>query len=121
MAKTYTPLWCLRAWKSCQELPVSFWCGSVGSGVFRRERDYTQLERYYYPIQPSTERQVSGWNKFSRAVSGWQALSSEDKAAWNFYQDYRRRKPVMSGYNLYISQFMLTNGNPVIPPFDEGD
>ncbi len=57
MAKTHTPLWSLRAWGSVGESAVSAWCGSVGSGVFRRERDYTQLERYYVPFNPQTEEQ----------------------------------------------------------------
>jgi len=116
MAKTYSPLWSLKAWQSCGENAVSFWCGSEGSGVFRRERDYTQLERYYKPFEPSTPLQVAGWNAFASAVSGWQALPDESKLAWNYYQDYRRRRPIMSGYNLYISKFLLSAGNPQIPP-----
>lgn len=98
------------------ELPVSFWCGSVGSGVFRRERDYTQLERYYVPFNPRTEFQQENRSMFQSAVSGWQGLSNEVKGSWNYYQDYRRRRPVMSGYNLFISKFLLSGGNPVIPP-----
>lgn len=116
MAKTHSPLWSLRAWKSCQELPVSFWCGSTGSGVFRRERDYTQLERYYRPTNPQTEFQQEGRSMFQYAVASWQALPDESKLAWNYYQDYRRRRPIMSGYNLFISKFLLSAGNPQIPP-----
>ncbi len=116
MAITHSPLWSLRAWKSCLELPVSFWCGSVGSGVFRRERDYTQLERYYVPFNPRTEFQQNNRSMFASAVSEWQGLSPEEKASWKYYQDYRRRRPVMDGYNLFISKYMLSGGNPVIPP-----
>ena len=116
MAITHSPLWSLRAWQSCGERAVSFWCGSLGSGVFRRERNYTQLERYYVPFNPQTAFQQEGRSMFQYAVSDWQALSSEEKASWNYYQDYRRRRPVMSGYNLFISKYLLSNGNPVIPP-----
>ncbi len=116
MAKTNSPLWSLRAWKSCLERPVSFWCGSVGSGVFRRERDYTQLERYYVPFNPRTEEQQSNRSNFASAVDGWQSLTLGEKMSWNYYQDYRRRRPVMSGYNLFISKYLLSGGNPVIPP-----
>lgn len=50
------------------------------------------------------------------AVACWQTLPDESKQSWNYYQDVRRRRPVMSGYNLYISKFLLSAGNPVIPP-----
>lgn len=116
MAITHSPLWSLRAWQSCGEKAVSFWCGSVGSGVFRRERDYTQLERYYYPFNPQTEFQQNNRSNFASAVSEWRSLSSEDKASWKYYQDVRRRRPVMDGYNLFISKYMLSGGVPVIPP-----
>jgi len=116
MAKTHSPLWSMKAWGSCGESAVSYWCGSVGSGVFRRERDYTQLERYYRPFEPSTPLQVSGWTSLASAVVAWQGLPLPEKEEWNYYQDYRRRRPVMSGYNLYISKYLLSAGNPVIPP-----
>jgi len=116
MAKTHSPLWSLRAWQSCGENAVSFWCGSVGSGVFRRERDSTQLERYYAPFNPRTEDQQNNRSVFASAVSVWQSLSPEEKAAWKYYQDVRRQRPVMDGYNLFISKYMLSGGSPVIPP-----
>lgn len=121
MAKTHSPLWSLRAWQSCGDSAVSFWCGSVGSGVFRRERDYTQLERYYRPFNPQTLEQQDNRSVFQSAVAGWQVLPDESKLAWNFYQDFRRRRPIMSGYNLYISKFMLSAGNPEIPPSGRRD
>jgi hypothetical protein len=116
MAKTHSPLWCLKAWKSIQEAPVSFWCGSVGSGVFRRERNYTQLERYYRPYNPQTIFQQNNRSNFASAVSAWGSLSLEEKASWKYYQDVRRQRPVMDGYNLFISKYLLSGGNPEIPP-----
>ena len=53
---------------------------------------------------------------FQAAVASWQALSAESKAAWNYYQDVRRKRPVMSGYNLFISKFLLSGGDPKITP-----
>jgi hypothetical protein len=114
--KTPMPLNSLKAWGSIGESVISVLYGLTGSGVFRRERNYTQLERYYAPFNPQTELQQEGRSMFASAVASWQSLSSEDKAAWNFYQDERRLKPIMSGYNLYISQFLLSAGNPQIPP-----
>lgn len=116
MAKTYSPLGSPKAWQSVGESAVYAWCGSVDSGVFRREGNYTQLERYYVPSNPQTEFQQEGRSMLSSAVAGWQSLSDDSKLAWNYYQDYRRRRPIMSGYNLYISKFLLSAGNPVIPP-----
>jgi len=116
MAKTHSPLWSLRAWGQVGESVVSQWCGSLGSGIFRRERDYTQLERYYEPFNRQTEAQQDNRSMFQSAVTAWQSLSASDWASWNFYQDVRRRRPVMSGYNLFISKYLLSAGNPVIPP-----
>lgn len=116
MAKTTTPLWSMKAWGSIMDSAVYFWCGSRGSGVFRRERNYTQLERYYKPFNPQTEFQQEGRSMIKAAVASWQALSQEEKESWNYYQDVRRRRPVMSGYNLFISKFLLSAGNPVITP-----
>ena len=116
MAKTHSPLWSLRAWQSVGESVVSFWCGSVGSGVFRRGKGCTILEKYYTPFQPRTPEQQYGRSMVKDAVASWQDLSDYEKAEWNFYQDYRRRRPVMSGYNLYISKYLLSGGNPQIPP-----
>jgi len=95
---------------------VFFWCGSVGSGVFRRESSYTQLERYYVPTNPQTSFQQEGRSMFASAVSDWQSLPEEEKLSWNYYQDFRRQRPIMSGYNLFISRYLLSGGNPVIPP-----
>lgn len=114
--KMLMPLLSLKAWQSINESVVSVLYGLEGSGVFRRERNYTQLERYYSPFNPQTELQQEGRSMFASAVESWQALSDESKAAWNFYQNYRRCKPVMSGYNLFISKFLLSAGNPQIPP-----
>jgi len=121
MAKTLSPLWSLKAWGSIGESGVSYWCGSAGSGVFRRESSYTQLEKYYVPFNPQTESQQSNRSMFSFAVASWQSLSQEQKASWNFYQDYRRCRPIMSGYNLYIHSFLLSAGNPQIPPSGRKD
>lgn len=125
--KVVAPLWSIKAWKKCSEPVVSFWYEwyrsffgvdgeREGDAVFRRERNYVQLEKYYVPSQPNTEKQVAVRGVFREAVVMWQSLSSEEKGAWNYYQDYRRQRPVMSGYNLFISKYILSGGNPVIPP-----
>jgi len=52
----------------------------------------------------------------SHARDSWKALPEGSKQSWNHYQRYRRQRPVMSGYNLYIKMFFLTEGDPKIPP-----
>lgn len=109
-------MWSLRAWQTCGESAVSFWLKAEGYRVFRRAKGYTHVERYYVPTNPRTELQQEGRSMFRAAVASWQALSDEQKAAWNYYQDHRRKRPVMSGYNLFISKFLLSAGDPKIPP-----
>jgi len=116
MAKTLSPLWQMRAWGQVGESAVYAWNTSLGSGIFRRERDYTQLERYYVPTNPQTSPQQDNRSMFQSAVVAWQGLGASDWASWNYYQDVRRRRPIMSGYNLFISKYLLSGGNPVIPP-----
>lgn len=115
MAKTNSPLWSLRAWGKVGESAVYAWNTSLGSGIFRREGSYTQLERYYQPSNPRTEAQQDNRSMFLDAVAAWQGLSASDWASWNHYQDVRRRRPIMSGYNLFISKYLLSGGNPTIP------
>lgn len=116
MAKTLSPLWQMRAWGKVGESAVYQWCGSLGSGIFRREGSYTQLERYYEPFNRQTEAQQDNRSMFQSAVAAWQGLNASDWASWNYYQDERRRRPIMSGYNLFISKYLLSAGDPRIPP-----
>lgn len=107
-----SPLYSLRAWGGLASDACSKLYNVEGSGVFRRERSYTQLEKWYAPTNPRTSLQQAGRSLFRLAVEGWQGLPAESKAAWKRYQDYRKRRPVMDGYNLYISRFMLAGGDP---------
>jgi len=111
-----SPLYSLRAWRTMSSVATSQLYNVEGSCVFRRMGMRTILNRYYVPTNPRTELQQSWRGGFSSAVASWGALSADDKQSWNEYQDKRRRRPVMSGYNLYISKFLLSNGNPLIPP-----
>ena len=114
--KMTSPLFSFRAWGSIHPDAISKVYGLEGSGVFRRESSYTQLEKCYSPSNPQTSAQQANRALLGSATGAWQGLNAAEKASWNHYQDYRRRRPVMSGYNLYIKMFMLTGGNPKIPP-----
>lgn len=114
--KMTSPLYSLKGWKKLGSVATSQMYHVEGSGVFRRESSYVQLCRHYTTTNPRTSFQQSGRSMFAIAVSGWHGLSPSEKDEWDFYQDHRRRKPVMSGYNLYISRFLLSGGDPKIPP-----
>jgi len=110
-----SPLYSLKAWQGLSASATSVLYKVEGSGVFRRESSYTQLCRWYSPFNPRTSFQQEGRSMFSLAVASWGALTESAKFSWDYYQDHRRKRPVMAGYNLYISRFMLTGGNPGEP------
>lgn len=113
--KMLSPLYSLRAWQGLSSVAVSKMYGVEGSGVFRRESSYTQLCKWYVTGNPRTPFQQEGRSMFKLAVASWQAMTESEKFSWDYYQDHRRRRPVMSGYNLFISRFMLTGGDPGEP------
>ena len=113
--KMLSPLYSLKAWQGLASDTVSKLYGVEGSGVFRREGSYTQLCKWYSPSNPRTEFQQEGRSMFASAIASWQGLSAGERESWNYYQDHRRRRPIMSGYNLYISRFLLTGGDPGVP------
>lgn len=111
-----SPLYSLKAWKAIGEVAISTIYHRTGSTIFRRLGRHTLLEKTYTPTNPQTPSQQSWRGSFAVAVGSWQALTLEEKASWKDYQDNRKRRPVMDGYNLYISKFLLSGGNPQIPP-----
>jgi len=110
-----SPLYSLKAWKGLSESAISTMYHVEGSGVFRRNGKRTILCAWYTPTNPQTSFQQAGRSAFKLAVETWQSLSDEDKQKWKYYQDHQRRRPVMDGYNLFISKFLLTGGNPILP------
>jgi hypothetical protein len=114
--KLASPVYSLKAWRSLGESAVSSMYGVNGSTVFRRWGGTTLLEKTRSPLNPQSEPQQANRGSFASAVASWQNLSVEEKASWNYFQDVRLHRPVMSGYNLYISRFLLSAGNPHITP-----
>ena len=105
--KLASPLYSLKAWQSLSSDAISKMYGVEGSGVFRRERNYTQLCKHYVTFNPQTVSQQQNRSVFASAVQSWQALPDESKQWWKHEQMYHRKYPVMDGYNLYIRKFML--------------
>jgi len=114
--KVTSPLYSLRAWQKISSIAIVSMYNLHGSCVFHRLGNYTRLMKYTIPTNPRTEVQQANRTSFASAVASWQGLSDEEKTSWKKYQNERRRRPVMDGYNLYISKFLLSGGSPQIPP-----
>jgi hypothetical protein len=100
MSKVTMPCLSIKAAGRVDQSIASFLHGTSDHRIYRRQGNMVLLERYYAPFNPQTSLQQEGRSAFKDAVSGWQALSAGEKASWNYYQDYRRQRPPMSGYNL---------------------
>ena len=111
-----TPLYSLSAWKRLSQDAVSKLYKIEGSNIFKRHGIRNLITKSYVQTNPQTEPQQSWRGLFAEAVASWQDLPAVSKASWKEYQDHRRRRPVMDGYNLYISKWLLSGGDPKIPP-----
>lgn len=60
--------------------------------------------KFYSPTNPQTIPQQANRSVFSSAVAGWQGLTSEQKQVYNTNAKGKN----LSGYNLYIREFMLS-------------
>lgn len=58
---------------------------------------------YYKPDNPRTYYQQAIRSKIRHAVWSWQSLSENTK---NYYRKLEPIRPIMSGYNFYISQYL---------------
>ena len=110
-----SPVYSFKAWQQMGSEALYSMFGWQGSNIFQRRNGKTIIMRNYSPTNPNSQSQQKWRGSFGDAVSLWQAMSDSEKASWNDYQNNRRRRPVMSGYNLFISKYLLTNGNPKIP------
>jgi hypothetical protein len=76
--------------------------GRIGNIVFYSYYDRGYARIYVKPENPGTIGQITIRRTFGDAVRSWQKLDPEEK---NKYNKKARRLP-MSGYNLYISDYM---------------
>jgi hypothetical protein len=76
--------------------------GRIGSVVFYSRYNKQCIRQYVIPRNPDTIAQRSNRQSFANAVKSWQALTEKEKNKYN-----RKASNLnMSGYNLYISDFM---------------
>lgn len=59
-------------------------------------------------IPPRTAAQAEQTNRFKDAISGWRALTDDQKTGWTV-----RAPAGTTGYRFYISEYFLQN---IIPP-----
>lgn len=82
--------------------------GRLGSIVFYNCYNTLCIRSYIIPRNPDTQAQRIVRRTFAGAVKTWQTLTNEEKYKYN----RRARRMNMSGYNLYISQYMKANLAP---------
>ena len=76
--------------------------GRIGSFVFYKRKKTQCIRTYVVPRNPDTVSQRNIRRSFAEAVTSWQALTTEER-----YKHTRRAHGTnMSGYNLYISEYM---------------
>ncbi|MBN2038603.1 MAG: hypothetical protein JW864_01080 [Spirochaetes bacterium] len=76
--------------------------GRFGNSVFYVNRNKQCVRSYVVPRNPNTLLQKEVRKNFTDAVKSWQQISPEEKYAYA----RKARGLGMSGYNLYISEFM---------------
>jgi hypothetical protein len=81
---------------------VSKVSGRAGSVVWYKRLNTQCIRIYKIPRNPNTFAQKSNRQSFADAVKSWQALTEEEKNKYN----RKAHNLNMSGYNLYISDFM---------------
>lgn len=76
--------------------------GRIGSFVFYRRKNTQCIRTHVVPYNPDTVSQRNIRTTFADAVKSWQSLTGEER-----YKYTRRSRGMnMSGYNLYISEYM---------------
>ncbi len=77
--------------------------GKVGNVVFYVNRGTQCVRTYVIPRNPDTESQRVIRRMFADAVRSWQSMDSEQQYAYT----RKARHTGMSGYNLYISGYLI--------------
>jgi hypothetical protein len=78
--------------------------GRLGNFVFYFRPGQQCIRTHVVPYNPDTEAQRIVRRAFGDAVRSWQSMSDDEKNTYN----RKARFLDMSGYNLYISEYMKT-------------
>ncbi|HNX58641.1 MAG TPA: hypothetical protein PKK43_06060 [Spirochaetota bacterium] len=79
--------------------------GRVDDLVFYAYGGKQYARRYVVPKNPDTVVQKKSRRRFAEAVAAWQDLTDSSKESWN----RRCRNLSLSGYNLFISEYLLAD------------
>lgn len=79
----------------------------MGNIVFYKRRGIQCLRKYVIPRNPDTEAQRANRHTFRDAVKSWKELPGSEKDIYN--RKVLKMKTSMSGYSLYISEYMKRN------------
>lgn len=78
-------------------------------GIYQVRTQYGKqvnvISDFYIPTNPQTESQQANRLKLTNAVIAWQNLTTEQKSVYN----ERAKGNSLSGYNLYIGEYILSN------------
>lgn len=83
--------------------------GDPRHGVYQmrrgKERQIVVQEKFYEPSDQSQPNKVARQVIFDAAVAAWQGLTAEQKLPY----DVRATRLKMSGYNLFLKEYLLSN------------
>ncbi|MBN2403170.1 MAG: hypothetical protein JXN64_12320 [Spirochaetes bacterium] len=86
--------------------------GRMGGVVFYSRHGRQCVRSHVIPRNPDTEAQKACRRTFAGAVKSWQSMAQDEK--YIFIRKARYLQ--MSGYNLYISQYMTKRASAVSNP-----
>jgi hypothetical protein len=81
--------------------------GKIGKSVMYERRGKQCMRSYVIPSNPDSPGQRVCRSAMKTAVKRWQDLPMEDKKLYNKRAD--RSKKSLTGYNLFISEFLKRN------------
>lgn len=85
--------------------------GGLLTASIWKGRNY--IRQHVKPTTSQAAQSVAAREAFAAAVSSWQGQYSEIKDSWN--EAARDVYPPISGFNYYVSQYILQGGVPEIP------
>ena len=80
------------------------WYGIYQQRKCRTGRETVKM-KFYKPTNPRTEKQQANRQKLASANLAWKSLTDEQKKVYN----KNAIGTVMTGYNLFIKKFLLSN------------
>lgn len=85
--------------------------GSMTASIWKGQQ---YMRRWFRPSNPKTTGQQAQRSNMADAVSAWQGLYESVQTSWN--EAARDVYPPISGFNYFVSQYILQNiSSPSVP------